>query len=179
MIPSSCHGDLREPLMLSLGSQESFQVVRGFSGFLLSWCRRLGPHLVLRGESPWVSRVETGNLGFLSSCDGDLKPACVASGKSSLHSSCEGPLGIPLQSVRGIGPHLELRLEPQGASPVLTWISGFLWSFNRGVRPRLMWRHGNLPLEISKRCQASCRGNTGFWGFFSRCHPAVTPPFMF
>ena len=97
LIPSSCHGDLREPLMLSLGSQESFQVVRGFSGFLLSWCRRLGPHLVLRGESPWVSRVETGNLGFLSSCDGDLKPACVASGKSSLHSSCEGPLGISLQ----------------------------------------------------------------------------------
>ena len=44
-VPSSCHGDLREPLMLSLGSQESFRVVRGLSGFLSSWCRRQGPHV--------------------------------------------------------------------------------------------------------------------------------------
>ena len=28
-------------------------------------------------------------------------PARVASGKASLHASCEGPLGIPLQSVPG------------------------------------------------------------------------------
>ena len=79
-VPSSCDGDLRELLMVPMGSQESFRVVRGLSGFLSSRCR-------------------------------------------------------------GIGPHLELRLEPQGSSPVLTWISGFLWSFNRGVRPRLVWRH--------------------------------------
>ena len=26
-VPASCHGDLREPLMLSLGNQESFRVV--------------------------------------------------------------------------------------------------------------------------------------------------------
>ena len=38
-VPSSCHGDLREPLMLSLGSQESFQVVRGLPAFLSSWCK--------------------------------------------------------------------------------------------------------------------------------------------
>ena len=48
---SSCHGDLREPLMLSLGSQESFQVVRGLLGFLSSWCRRLSLHLDLRLET--------------------------------------------------------------------------------------------------------------------------------
>ena len=30
-VPSRCHGDLRESLMLSLGSQESFRVVRGLS----------------------------------------------------------------------------------------------------------------------------------------------------
>ena len=35
-VPSSCHGDLREPLMLSLGSQEYVRVVRGPSGFLSS-----------------------------------------------------------------------------------------------------------------------------------------------
>ena len=32
---------------------------------------------------------------------GPQGPACVASGKSSLHASCEGPLGIPLQSLSG------------------------------------------------------------------------------
>ena len=38
-VPSSCHGDLREPLILFLRSQNSFGVVRGLSGFLSSWCR--------------------------------------------------------------------------------------------------------------------------------------------
>ena len=113
-------------------------------GFLSRRCSGKGPHLALRGESPEVSRVAVVNLGFLLSCNGDLNPAPVASEKSSLHSSCEGPLGIPLQSGQGIWPHLKLRPEPQGSSPVLTWISGFLWSFNRKVRPCLVWRHGTL-----------------------------------
>ena len=30
-VPSICHGDLREPLMLSLGSQGSLRVVKGLS----------------------------------------------------------------------------------------------------------------------------------------------------
>ena len=63
--PSSCHGDLREPLMLSLGSQESFRGVRGLSGFLLSWCRGLGPHLELRWETQGSSPALTGISGFL------------------------------------------------------------------------------------------------------------------
>ena len=67
----------------------------------------------------------------------------MASGKSSLHVSCEQPLGIPLQSVPGPRSSSELRLEAQGSSPVLTWISGFLWSFNTGVRPRLVQRHAS------------------------------------
>ena len=60
-VPSSFHGDLREPLMLSLGSQESFRVVRGLSGILSSWCRQLGPHLEMRwetqGSSPVLTRI--------------------------------------------------------------------------------------------------------------------------
>ena len=64
-VPSSCHGDLREPLMLSLGSQESFRVVRGLSRFLSSWCGRLGPHLKLRRETQCSSSVLTGILGSL------------------------------------------------------------------------------------------------------------------
>ena len=84
----------------------------------------------------------------------------VASGKSSCHSRCEGPLGISLLC-RGIGPYLELMLEPQGSSLVRTWITGFLWSFNRGVRPRLVLRQGG-PL--------SSRGVKGVSGFLSSGH---------
>ena len=62
-VPSSCHGDLREPLVLSLGSQESFRIVRGLSGFLSSWCGRLGPHLELRWETQGSSPALTGILG--------------------------------------------------------------------------------------------------------------------
>ena len=64
-VSSSCHRDLREPLMLSLGSQESFRVVRGLSRFLSSWCGRLGPHLELRRETQCSSSVLTGILGSL------------------------------------------------------------------------------------------------------------------
>ena len=101
------------------------------------------------------SRVEGKIAWFFSSCGrkfrvflelqwGHQGPACVASGKSSLHASCKGSLWIPLQSVRVLGPHLELRPEPQDSSPVLTGISVFLWSFNKGLRPRLVWRHAIL-----------------------------------
>ena len=57
--------------------------------------------------------------------------------------SCEGPLGIPLQSVPGpkslsAGEEANLRV-PLHANMDL----GFLWSFRRGVRLRLVWRHAN------------------------------------
>ena len=77
-------------------------------------------------------------------------------------------------------PHLDLRLEPQGSSPVLTWISGFLWSFNRGVRPCLVWRHGTLlPSRGVKGLSGFLSIGIGILGFFLRCHGAVTPPFVF
>ena len=48
--------------MVSMGSQESFCVVRGLSGFLWGQCNGRGPHLQLRwkpqGSSPvltWIS----------------------------------------------------------------------------------------------------------------------------
>ena len=59
---SSCNGDLRELLYLPQGSQASFLVVRGNSGFLSR---------VLQGN--WASsRGEAGNSGFLLSCYRDL-----------------------------------------------------------------------------------------------------------
>ena len=82
-------------------------------------------------------------------------PARVASGKASLHASCEGPLGIALQSGRVLTPHLGLRQDPKISSPVLTWILGFLWSLHRGVRPRLEWRHA---CPLSSRALAAVSG---------------------
>ena len=58
----SCDGDLREPLVLPQGIQASYQVARGISELISRCCRGIGPHLVLRLETPI----------FLSSCDRDL-----------------------------------------------------------------------------------------------------------
>ena len=55
----------------------------------------------------------------------------MAAGKSSLHASCDGTLRIPLQSLPGLGPHLELRPEPQDSFPVPTLILGFFLSTMR------------------------------------------------
>ena len=97
-IPSSCHGDLREPLMLSLGSQESFRIVRGLSGFLSSWCRGLGPHLKLRRATQDSSPALRGISGFLCRLQwevrrgfmlghGTLLPSRVGKGVSGFLSS--------------------------------------------------------------------------------------------
>ena len=86
----------------------------------------------VEGRIPWFSPRLGGKFEVpLELRRGPQGPACVASGKSCLLSNCEGHLRIPPRQCRGIGPHLELRPEPQGSSPILTWISGFLWSFNR------------------------------------------------
>ena len=80
----------------------------------------------------------------VDSHSGPQGPARVPSGKSSLHASCDGTLRIPLQSLPGLGPHLELRPEPQDFFPVLTLILGFLCSFNRAVMPHLLCTHASL-----------------------------------
>ena len=112
---------------------------------------------MLRGESPWVSRVETGNLGFLSSCDGDLKPAHVASGKSSLHSICDGPLGIPLQSVQG----------HRASSPVEARTSGFISSSGMDL---------GVSMEFEQGIQALSHGETWNSASLSRCKRGVMLP---
>ena len=52
----------------------------------------------------------------------------MASGKSSLHASCEGPLRIPLQSVPG----------PRSSSGAEARTSGFLSSYDRDLRDSLV-----------------------------------------
>ena len=53
-----------------------------------------------------------------------------------------GMLGFLLSRCRGIALHLELSQEYQVPLQLPTGISGFLKSFNRGGRPRLLLRHG-------------------------------------
>ena len=150
-------------------------------GFLSRHCSGKGPHLALRGESCGFSGVVSGRLGFLSSCDRDLRdPLVLPQERQVSVRVARGLLGFLSSQCRSIGPHLDLRLEPQVSSPVLTWVSGFLWSFNRGVRPRLVWRHGTLlPSRGVKGVAGFLSIGIGILGFFSRCHGAVTPPFMF
>ena len=107
--------------------------------------QRKRPHHSLRRESPGFSRVAAGNLRFLSSYDGDLRDPLVLPQESEFSTRvARGLLGFLSIRCWVLGPHLELRPEPQVSSPVLTWISRILWSFNRGVRPCFVWRHANL-----------------------------------
>ena len=112
------------------------------------------------------SRIEGRISWFFSSCTRKLGvplelllglqgPALVASGRSSLQASCEGPLGIPLQSVPG--PKSLSGGEPGtcGSFPVLTWILAFHWSFHRGVRPHVDKRHTR---PLASRAMAAVSG---------------------
>ena len=110
-------------------------------GFLSKRCSRKGPHLALRGESPDFSRVAPANLGFLSSYDGDLRDHSWGLGKSSIHASCEGPLGIPLKS-------LPRQIFSSGVAPRT---SGFFSSAIIGL---------GVPLEFPQGCQASSHVET-------------------
>ena len=99
----------------------------------------------IEGESPGFSRVSAGNLRFLLSYNGDMRDLLVLPQESQASMRVERGLPRFLSSrCRVLGPHLEVKPEAQCSPPVLTWNSGFLWSFYRGVRPRLVWRHSSL-----------------------------------
>jgi len=174
-------GYVGELLEFHQGCQVPFHISRGNVVFLSRHCSGKGPHLALRGESCGFSGVVSGRLGFLSSCDRDLRdPLVLPQERQVSVRVVRGLLGFLSSQCRSIGPHLDLRLEPQVSSPVLTWVSGFLWSFNRGVRPRLVWRHGTLlPSRGVKGVAGFLSIGIGILGLSSRCHGAVTPPFMF
>ena len=136
----------------------------------------------MREESPGFSQVAVANLVSLSNYDGDLRdPLMGGSGTSSLHASCEGPVGIPLQSLPGpmsssgveaetsgflsradmdLGAPLGFPQGSQASSHVETCTSALLSSWKSSVR---------LPVRLSK----------GIGGFFSRGHRAVTPAVVF
>ena len=134
--PSSCDGDLREFLMVPMGSQESFGVVRALRG--------IKPQFSWKGESQGVFRVAQ-VVGVPSCCHVDLRVLLmvpIGSQESCLVVRCLS--GFPWGRCNGGGPHLQLRREPQGSSPVLTWISGCVCSFKQRVRSRFELRHETL-----------------------------------
>ena len=120
----SADSEVGELLELPQGCQGPF---RGPGGKVRFLSRRLigkGPQLAWRGESPGFSRVAA---GFFSSYNGELRDRIVGpqGGPVSTRIS-RAPYGFLCNRCRGQGPHLELRPEPQGSSPVLIWNSGFL-----------------------------------------------------
>lgn len=177
----SCGGTL---IFLSIADRD----VGNFLGSLkvsrtLSWLRRVkvrvalpgrrsrkGPQLGLRKIS-WFLSSWCSKVGFpLELRRGIQGPTCGASGVIQFRcKSGEGPLGIPLHSLLGRSPHLELRPEPQALSPGLTWISGFLWGVHRGVRASSCVAM-HVPLLSSRK--SSVRISVGLTirigGFFSR-----------
>ena len=105
-----------------------------------------------------TSRVEGRISWFFSSCGRKLgvhlelrfRPQGnphVASEKSSLHVSCEGPLGIPLQSLPGSRSSSAVEARTSGFLSSADLDLGVLLSFHRGVRPRLLWKHAS-PLSF-------------------------------
>ena len=135
---SSGDGHIGELLELHQGCQGPFRGSRGKVGFLSRGHSRKDPHLALRGESSDFSRVAAANLGFLLNYDGDLRDSLVLPQESPVSMLVvRGFSGFLSSRCWLLGPHLELRPEPQVSFPMLTWISEILWGFNRGVRPRL------------------------------------------
>ena len=111
-------------LVTSQRERDSSRIERRISWFFLSCSSKYGAPSSYEEDLRDLFVFPQGSQFFMP----------VARGHSGLLSSpCWGP-----------GIHLELRPETQDALPVLTWISGFLWSFHRGVRPRLVWRLASL-----------------------------------
>ena len=138
-------GDVGELLVLPPGCQGPFRNSGGNLGFLSR--RHSGKVLQLAwsGEFPGFSQVVAANSGFLSSYNRDIRDPLVGpQGVPVSTRVVRGPLVFLCSHCWGRGPHLELRPEPQGSSPGLTLISGYLWGVHRVVRPRLMWSHASL-----------------------------------
>ena len=89
------------------------------------------------------SRLTTGTSGTRSG------------GLSKGQSPCEflgGLLGFRSRRIRGLRSSVELVLEPEDSSPVLTWILGYFWSLPSGISPRLEWGHARA---LSSRAVAA------------------------
>ena len=137
---SSCDRYFGEPLELQKGSQASVPVAGGYSGLLSSRCGVNGPYLTLRNEFGGFSRIVVENRGssrVATGTSGNL--SCVLTGVRHPFDY----RGKILDSFQVSAEESSLNLRRETLfSPVVTWISGFLSSFNGVVRLRLVLRHG-------------------------------------
>ena len=81
----------------------------GISLETLQW---KGASSCVEGRISWISRVVAGHLEFLLSCDGDLTNPLMLPQESQVSILVvRGVLGFLSRRCKGIGPHLELRLD--------------------------------------------------------------------
>ena len=153
---SRYHGELREPLVLPQASQVSVRVARVSPDVLWGHGRVIKPHFAWKGESPCVSRVAARSVGSPELPRGPEGASHIVSRKSGILSSCEGPLGIPLELVQGtrasyrgearnsgflsssdmdIWVSMEIPLGNPMSFHVEAWNSASLLRYKRGVRP--------------------------------------------
>ena len=85
------------------------------------------------GRKPWVPSTYARDLRELFR---------VPLRSQGYYGAGRGLSGLHWVCCNGRGPNLEIRKEPQGSSPFLTQIAGSLQSWDRRVRPRLVWRNG-------------------------------------
>jgi len=113
-------------------------------GLLSNHCRGIGGQFALKGESQGVSRIVAEIFGSHELQWRQQGVSHVISGKSDILSSCEGPLGSPLELMQGNS--VSSRVEA-GNSAFLSSSDmdpGFLWTFHWAVRRRLVLRHKTL-----------------------------------
>ena len=141
------------------GNRTSSRVEGGISRSFLNCCRKTRVPLTCYGDLRELLRVPMGSQEY----------CVVVRGLSGLH----------LLWCNERDPHLELRREPQGSSPVLTWVAGCVRHFKQGVRSRRVWRHGTLlSSRVVKGFQASSRVGFGTWGSFRISNWDISTPFM-
>ena len=118
----------------------------------------------IKGGIPWFLSSCSGNLGVLLKLGrGHQGTSRVASGKSSLLSSCMGVRGLLSSHYREIGSHLALRGESCGFSHVAARSLGFLLSCDGDFRELLMLPQGiQVSFLVVSRCTGvlsnHCRG---------------------
>ena len=86
-------------------------------------------------------------------------------------SPCELPGGLSVllcHRCQGLRPCVESVLEPEGSSPVLTWILGYFWSLPwESVLVSSGGMHVRLPPKLYQQCQASLHVDQGICFFTS------------
>ena len=152
----SCYdGELRKPLMWRQGIAVFIRFAGANAALISSHSRGIEPQDTFKGESRGLSRVAAGPW-VPSTCDCALRELLrVTMGSQEYCAVRRGLSGLHWVWCNGRGPHFLFKREPQGSSPILTWVSGHVCHFKQGIRYRCVWAHGTL---LSSRV---VRGVTG------------------